>query len=194
MSLNSFLRGRIKRNPLRYQELKENLESARMGVTVEHYLSRAIQAGVIAGIAFALLGFWLTAVLVYTIEGGSYTGIYNVFSIPFPDQIGVQSPYAFPFQVIGSILAFFIGFVLVYLVALYYPSMQKGNRATKINLTLHNAVAYMYAMRKGGAEMMTIFRSLSENAIIYGEVALEFRQVSAMRTFSGTTWSPPSGT
>jgi len=185
MSLNSFLRGRIKRNPLKYQELKEDLESARMGVTVEHYLSRAIQAGVIAGIAFALLGFWLTGIVVYTVEGGSYTGVYNVFSIPFPERIGPQSPYTLPLQVAGAAVAFFVGFVLVYLVALRYPSMQKRNRATKINLTLHNAVAYMYAMRKGGAEMMAIFRSLSENALIYGEVALEFRQVVRDADFFG---------
>jgi len=185
MSLNSFLRGRIKRNPLKYQELKEDLESARMGVTVERYLSRAIHAGVIAGIAFALLGFWLTGIVVYTVGGGSYTGVYNVFSIPFPERLGPQSPHTFPLQVAGAAVAFFVGFILVYLVALYYPSMQKRNRATKINLTLHNAVAYMYAMRKGGAEMMTIFRSLSENAMIYGEVALEFRQVVRDADFFG---------
>lgn len=185
MSLNFFLRGRIKRNPLKYQKLKEDLESARMGVTLERYLSRAIQAGVIAGIAFALLGFWLTGIVVYTVGGGSYTGVYNVFSIPFPERIGPQSPHTFPLQVAGAAVAFFVGFILVYLVAVYYPSMQKRNRATKINLTLHNAVAYMYAMRKGGAQMMTIFRSLSENAMIYGEVAFEFRQVVRDADFFG---------
>ena len=36
----------------------------------------------------------------------------------------------------------------------------------------------MYAMRRGGAEPMTIFTALSENAHIYGEIALEFRQVT----------------
>jgi flagellar protein FlaJ len=52
-------------------------------------------------------------------------------------------------------------------------------------MTLHNAVAYMYAMRKGGAELLVIFRSLSENANIYGEVALEFRQVVRDADFFG---------
>jgi flagellar protein FlaJ len=185
MSFNSFLKNRVRKNPLKYQKLASDLESARFGVTVERYLTRAIQVGAVAGIAFALLGFWLTGIVVYTAAGGSYTGLYNVFSIPIPERIGPQSPYTLPLQVTGAAVAFFIGFILVYLIALRYPSMQKNNRATKINLTLHNAVAYMYAMRKGGAQMMTIFRSLSENAKIYGEVALEFRQVVRDADFFG---------
>ncbi|HQE86255.1 MAG TPA: type II secretion system F family protein [Methanolinea sp.] len=185
MSLNSFLRNRVRQNPLKYQKLESDLESARFGVTVERYLARAIQIGVATGIAFALLGFWLTGIIVYTAGGGSYTGVYNVFSIPFPEKIEPQSAYALPLQVTGAIVAFIMGFMIVYLIALHYPSMQKKNRATKINLTLHNAVAYMYAMRKGGAQMMTIFRSLSENAKIYGEVALEFRQVVRDADFFG---------
>jgi flagellar protein FlaJ len=35
----------------------------------------------------------------------------------------------------------------------------------------------MYAMRRGGAQLTTIFHAISENAPIYGEVALEFRQI-----------------
>jgi len=66
-----------------------------------------------------------------------------------------------------------------------YPGMQKNNRATKINLTLHNAVAYMYAMRKGGGQLLVIFRSISDNAPVYGEVALEFRQVIRDADFFG---------
>ncbi|WP_245619237.1 hypothetical protein [Methanogenium cariaci] len=48
--------------------------------------------------------------------------------------------------------------------------MMKNNRSVRINLTLHNAVSYMYAMRRGagGAEILPIFKSLSENADIYG--------------------------
>ena len=43
----------------------------------------------------------------------------------------------------------------------------------------------MYAMRRGGAQMMTIFRSLSDRANIYGEVALEFRQIVRDAEFFG---------
>jgi flagellar protein FlaJ len=43
----------------------------------------------------------------------------------------------------------------------------------------------MYAMRRGGAQMITIFRSLSDRANIYGEVALEFRQIVRDTDFFG---------
>ncbi len=43
----------------------------------------------------------------------------------------------------------------------------------------------MYAMRRGGAQLMTIFRSLSDRADIYGEVALDFRQIVRDADFFG---------
>ncbi|MDI9634018.1 MAG: type II secretion system F family protein [Methanolinea sp.] len=185
MNLNAFLRKRVKADPLKYQKLASDIESARLGVTVEHYLTRAIQAAVLAGMLFAILGFLLTGFAISTAQEMGYLNVYNVFSLPIPERIEPGSIYTIPLQVIGAAVAFVIGFSLSYLLALRYPGMQKKNRAMKINLTLHNAVAYMYAMRKGGAQMMTIFRSLSENAKIYGEVALEFRQVVRDADFFG---------
>jgi flagellar protein FlaJ len=43
----------------------------------------------------------------------------------------------------------------------------------------------MYAMRRGGAQLMVVFRSLSDRADIYGEVALEFRQIVRDADFFG---------
>ncbi|MFA6224655.1 MAG: type II secretion system F family protein [Methanoregula sp.] len=65
------------------------------------------------------------------------------------------------------------------------PGIEKNNRSIKINMTLHNAVAYMCAMRPGGAQLMAIFRSLSDRSNIYGEVALEFRQIVRDADFFG---------
>ena len=88
-------------------------------------------------------------------------------------------------QACAIIVSFFIGLYAGDALMLKIPGIEKNNRAIKINLTLHNAVAYMYAMRRGGAELMTIFRSLSDRANIYGEVALEFRQIVRDADFFG---------
>ncbi len=88
-------------------------------------------------------------------------------------------------SLIGAVISFIIGTLLIYFIVMKYPGMRKNNRATKINLTLHNAVAYMFAMRKGGGQLLVIFRSISENAPVYGEVALEFRQVIRDADFFG---------
>jgi len=78
-----------------------------------------------------------------------------------------------------------LGIYFGYHLLLKSPAYEKRNRARKINMTLHNAVAYMYAMRRGGAQLMMIFRSLSDRADIYGEVALEFRQIVRDADFFG---------
>ena len=174
----------ILRDPLRYQQLVGNLISARTGMTLERYLTLSILASILSGIGFAIFGWWITGFLFVSSYPQGYTGIYNILQIPFPNLQFTPQLIIWG-QVAGAVIAFLLGFFLVYYIAVKYPGMQKGSRGTKINLTIHNAVAYMYAMRKGGAELMIIFRSLSESAAIYGEVAMEFRQVVRDADFFG---------
>lgn len=177
MNFNTLIRKYIRRDPLRHQGLYGDIIASRMGMTLARYLEISIKIAVISGFLFALFIFWLTGFIIYgPVAPGGHTGIYNIFGLPAPGADVVTS-HMLGLQIGAGIAAFLLGTLLVYFLALKFPSFQKSNRRTKINMTLHNAVAYMYAMRKGGAELMPIFRSLSENAKIYGEIALEFRQV-----------------
>jgi len=185
MIFNALIRKWIARKPMRYLGLQADLVSARAGVTLEHYLERAIEVAVLAGIGFAAVGYCITGQIIFNPERRGYIQIYNIFNLPLPESFDFSSPSFLVIRVAVAVIAFLVGALIVNFLALRYPGLQKGNRATKVNLTLHNAVAYMYAMRKGGAQLMTIFRSLSENAKIYGEVALEFRQVVRDADFFG---------
>jgi flagellar protein FlaJ len=147
-----------------------------MGMTLAHYLETAIKISIIAGLLLALFSFWISGFIIYGPSTQGYTGLYNIFNVPVPEP-GMVTRHMLGFQIAVGLVAFLLGSVVVFYLILKFPSLQKGNRRTKINLTLHNAVAYMYAMRKGGAQLMPIFRSLSDNAKVYGEIALEFRQV-----------------
>jgi flagellar protein FlaJ len=111
-------------------------------------------------------------------------GITNVFNVQMPVIFNAVYPTVYV-QAFVVIAAFLLGTYAGYLLMLKMPGINKGSRSIKINLTLHNAVAYMYAMRRGGAQLMTIFRSLSDRANIYGEVALEFRQIVRDADFFG---------
>jgi flagellar protein FlaJ len=157
--------------------------SARMGMTLEQYLWRSVKIAFIAGILFALLGYVASAYLSLQALTGK-AGIHNVFNIQLPVFFSTVYPAEY-MQVIIVLVSFIIGTLIGYNVLLRLPALQKNNRKIKINLTLHNAVAYMYAMRRGGAQMMIIFGSLSDRANIYGEVALEFRQVVRDADFFG---------
>jgi flagellar protein FlaJ len=162
----------IRQDPVKYGNLRQDLISARLGITVLTYVQRVLIISLCAGLFCGTVALALSGMVVFPVEGG----IANLLSIPLPDA-GSGTPLWYLLRVLAFSSGAGIGGWLAYILLLRYPAVEKGNRATKINLSLHNAVSYIYAMRRGGAEVMEIFRSLSENAGIYGESALEFRQI-----------------
>ena len=183
MNSRYYIRKWIRRDPLRYSRLHADLISIRTGLTLDQFLWRSIKFSVLVGLFFALLGYFSGTSLALQVQIGK-TGIYNVFNIPVPSVLST-APGLVSFQILVVVLSFVVGTLLGYSLLVRVPGIKKRNRETKINLTLHNAVAYMYAMRRGGAQLLTIFRSLSERADIYGEVALDFRQIVRDTDFFG---------
>ncbi|HOV66997.1 MAG TPA: type II secretion system F family protein [Methanoregulaceae archaeon] len=183
MILGRRIQAWVARDPGRFQRLNADLVSARAGVTVERYLATAILASIAVALVFLVVGFIVTGIVIAFTEaqGTSFT---NPTGLHLPYAVG-PVPMSLILQVVGALIGGLLAASITYMVALQWPSITKGTRASKINMTLHNAVAYMFAMRKGGAELLTIFRSISENANIYGEVALEFRQVVRDADFFG---------
>jgi len=175
MIIREYVQKWIDSDPVRYNTLHADMISARAGMTLEQYVWRTVRVSFLVGLLFGILGFFFGAILSFQVSLGK-GGIYNVLNVQFPVLFDIIAPTVY-IQTSMIILSFCIGSYIGYIVMLKLPTMEKGNRAVKINLTLHNAVAYIYAMRKGGAQLMTIFRSVSDRANIYGEIALEFRQI-----------------
>jgi flagellar protein FlaJ len=196
MNFRHSLQKWLLRDPIRYHSVHADLVSSRSGLTLEQYLWKSVRISVVSGIIFAILGYIVSEFFAQEVRSGR--GVYNVLNLQLPESLAFLSS---PTVVVSVSVAvsFAFGAYIAYLLLLRLPHIEKNNRSIKINLTLHNAVAYMYAMRRGGAELMSIFYALSENAPIYGEVALEFRQITrdvdyfgsdmltAMRHLSGTT-------
>lgn len=185
MIIDRFIGWRLKRKPDAYLVLHGELISARMGITLYKFLQicliSAILTGFFTGIAASLLASLLYIPLYFTADTQHVFGI-QVPTYEYPEQVyelirGVPVPDQTTFSIIAFIVIFVLTTIIAYWLFLKYPGIKKSSRRTKINLSLHNAVSYMFAMRRGGAEMLEIFRSLSENAPVYGEVAIEFRQV-----------------
>ena len=171
------------RDPIRYRALHADMISSRSGMTLEQYLWRSILVSVISGIFFGLLGYLVGRFFAIQVESGK--GVYNVLNLQLPGSLAFLFSTAAVVSA-GAVLSFAFGTYVTYIILLRYPNIERKNRVIRINLTLHNAVAYMYAMRRGGAQLMTIFYALSDNANIYGEVALEFRQVVRDVDFFGS--------
>lgn len=163
----------VYKNPEKYHDLHIDLIGIRSGLTLEQYLKRAILAGIGTGILFGLIGIIIGFAL-FSLDFGLKPELYNVLNIAFDPGTG-GLPIIIIVQILLGIILFFIGAILGFWGLIMYPSLAKNSRKTKITIGLPNAVSYMYAMRKGGAEIITILRSLSEMSVIYGEVALEFR-------------------
>jgi flagellar protein FlaJ len=183
MNLRTVFRKHILSDPMKYHNLHLDMISARMGKTLEQHLWRSLQIAAVCGILFAVLGY-LFGNLVLQAFGSQQRGFYNIFNLQLPD-VSSNPALALFIEILAGLACFLVGAYIVYWALLRLPAMEKRNRATRINLTLHNAVAYIYAMRRGGAELMVIFRSLSDNSRIYGEVALEFRQIIRDAEFFG---------
>jgi flagellar protein FlaJ len=153
-------------------------------MTVDQYLWKTFKISLVVGLLFGVLGYLVSAIVAIQLMLGRSVGIYNVLNFPIPDAI-LGIPTVYYTQILVVTVSFFFGGYLTYAIFLKLPGMEKNNRKTKINLTLHNAVSYIYAMRRGGAQLMPIFRSLSDRADIYGEIALEFRQIVRDSDFFG---------
>jgi len=183
MNVRHRIRKWIQQDPSRYSDLHADMISARMGLTLEQFIWQSIKIAFLTGIILAVLGYFITTYLTLQFQIRKI-GIYNVFNIQVP-SILTTDPGILSIQIFAVLVTFILGIYFGYFLLLKLPAYEKRNRAIKINMTLHNAVAYMYAMRKGGAQLMMIFRSLSDRADIYGEVALEFRQIVRDADFFG---------
>ena len=175
MIIDRYAHWAIGRRPARYRSVHDNLISARSGLTIEQYLTYCVVVSVAFGALIGILGY-LVAMMLFIPE--VQTNIVNVFGTTVP-AVTVTQPILPEIlqRLLVAVIFFAVSAFLIYTLLLSYPAMLKDNRAVRINLTMHNAVSYMYAMRRGGAEILPIFKSLSENADIYGEVAYECRQV-----------------
>lgn len=173
----------VLKNPEKYQSLHIDIIGIRSGKTLEQFLSQAVLVGICTGFLFGLIGIVIGYVL-FTFNLGLNPELYNVLNISFDP--GTQSvPMMVMIQIVLGIILFITGAFLGYWIFTLLPSLTKKSRETKITIGLPNAVSYMYAMRKGGAEIIEILRSLSEMSAIYGEVALEFRQAVRDSDFFG---------
>ncbi|MFA7562299.1 MAG: type II secretion system F family protein [Methanoculleus sp.] len=173
VSLHHLIRQGVERNPAGYRALRADLIAANMGTTIERYLLRTYLVSGLFGIFCAILGYF---VLRFFPSPALNISVYNVFALRFPEFVMTDaSIMAIRFAI--SVVIFVIAAYIVYIFFLRYPSIQKKNREARINLVLHSAVSYMYAMRRGGAQIVPIFRAVGESTAVYGEIAHEFRRV-----------------
>lgn len=160
---------KIKAKKEQFRDMRMSLRQARIPISYEMYLSNAVFYSVVTGIFGAILGL----VIAYVI----------VAIVGLPDRIthltfSQETAWMLKYKTI-SISIFIVLFMgglfgmITYLLFLVYPGFRAGERKGDIDKNLPYAVTYLYALSRGGMNLIEIFRSLSRCASTYGEVSKE---------------------
>lgn len=154
-----------------YAGYRKKINQARMEVGFDMYLSRITLFSVVTGVIGALLGVGIAALL-------ASMGMFQEMTIsvtlpPGPAQmVKAYAPYIagfFIMVVMTAVLGGITGGILYYI-----PSFQAGERRREIDSMLPSAVTFMYALSRGGMNIIEVMEKLSNADDVYGEVANEF--------------------
>ncbi|MFA1610182.1 type II secretion system F family protein [Halobellus rubicundus] len=164
------------------------LEQARIGATVELYLSHALAIGVIVGGALWLLG---TLVGWAVFEFGLVDPAVFSIGLPVSDSATAAALNALtaPAVTIVSGLVFgSIGFALGFGTLVAIPYSRASAREREINMLLPDAISFMYALSVGGLNQLEILEAMARADDTYGEVAKEFQSIVRETEYFGTDY------
>ena len=161
--------GEVRKHKERFYSLQKQLRQAHMNQPYEIYASVAYLVSMIVGFVGALLGVVIAFLILGIInKNGNFTNIHMPESLawitPFTDIIVIFLGM--------SIMAVF-GYYITYTVIMLIPSINASDRKSKINKQIPYAVTFMYALSKGGMDIISILRALNAAESTYGEISRE---------------------
>jgi len=127
-----------------YADLTTALRKAQIPLPVDKYLARSAFISALVAAA-VLLSSCLIAIPLYSMFG------LVVFLFPLPVSLAFGG--------------------ITYVLFKYYPTFRSDNAASRIDRSLPSAITYMYALSRGGMELIEILESLAKQRRVYGGVA-----------------------
>lgn len=159
----------IKARKQNYVNLQKQLNQARIPVSHEMYISNAIFYSILAGIFGAFLGLLLTYIIIELVGLPD-----QITNLTFSPSVAFLLSYKEIFIAFFITIVFIVGLGgLVYNIFMLYPGFQAGERKSKIDMQLPYAVTFMYALSKGGMNIIDVFRALARSEDTYGEASKE---------------------
>ncbi len=157
-----------------YAGYRKKINQARMEVGYDMYLSRITLYSIITGLVGAFIGLGITMVLATL---GLFDEISLTLNMP-PAAAAFVREYAvfiagfFLVVILAAVLGGIAGGILYYL-----PSFYAGERQRKIDATLPYTVTFMYALSRGGMNILEVMEKVANADDVYGEVANEFDMI-----------------
>ncbi|MEA1984214.1 MAG: type II secretion system F family protein [Euryarchaeota archaeon] len=164
---------RIKIREEKYSSLKRQLKQARIPTSYEMYISNTIFYSIFCGLFGGILGLFASYFIV------SIIGLpENITKLQFSSSMAwiLDFKEIFIAVLIVVFLAVFLGGI-TYTLFMLYPAFRAGERKNNIDMQLPYAVTFMYALSKGGMNIIEVFRSLAHSEDTYGEVSTEIDSI-----------------
>ncbi|MCS7121198.1 MAG: type II secretion system F family protein [Archaeoglobaceae archaeon] len=163
----------IKKNKAKYYEIERSLKKASIPLPPEMYIATARMFSLIFGFVGSIIGVFLAFTIIY------FTGIPPIFSIVLPPGIaeywlGIREFVYASIVAVAITLAFYYFANFLFSI---YPALIISDRKSKIDRVLPHAITFMYSLSRGGMNLLQIFKSLSENYEVYGEVSREASKI-----------------
>ncbi|MFP4655531.1 MAG: type II secretion system F family protein, partial [Methanohalobium sp.] len=164
---------KMKKKKKKYARLQLQLKQARIPTSYEMYISNAIFYSVVSGLTGAILGILVSYMIIAVIGLPD-----NITNLTF----GPSTAWLLNFKEVFLSL-FIVVFTTItlggmtYALFLVYPGFQAGERKRNIDSHLPYAVTFMYALSKGGMNIISVFDSLARSSDTYGEASKEVETI-----------------
>lgn len=153
----------------KYRDLRIAMRQARIPMSYEMYISNAIFYSILAGLSGAFLGMIMAYIITAIVKLPE-----RLTRLTFSQSTAWMLQYrdiSIAIFIIVFLTALFGG--ITYVLFLVYPSFKAGERKGSIDKNLPYAVTFMYALSRGGMNVIEILRSLSRCTDTYDETARE---------------------
>lgn len=162
---------RVRSHAEKYHELQIKIRQANIPLPVDQFVSTAYFYSILAGIIAGPTGFRLSLDVFDSITIPAITPGTGAAS----NWVGTNTNVLL--AAAAGLLLFIIIQQIVYLSYTSIPIIKASIRKSAIDLSLPHAIIYLYALSRGGMNMLDIFRSLSTYSHIYGTAAEEFGNI-----------------
>lgn len=155
----------------RYYQLQTKIRQAHIPVPVDQYVSNAYLHSLFFGLVIGFLGLWIS---IKNIKNNNFPAIDQIADV-LPKWIQPQTDILLTITIV--LLLILITQKIVYYVYTSIPAIKASIRQSSIDQSIPHAITYLYALSRGGMNMLEIFRSLSMHVHIYGAAAEEFNYI-----------------
>ena len=132
-----------------YDELRENIRKAHIARNVHEYVCSSLFYSLIAG--------WISLVFGYILARNLTQNSFVIFLITA--IFAMSGSYA------------------IYLILISYPFFKAKNRSYRIDQSMPHALTYLYALSRGGMNIIDMFKSLGSYIHIYSGTAEEIAMI-----------------